>query len=145
MSAITRQLLIEEEGVVNHAYTDSLGFTTIGVGHLIDPRKGGKISDAIVAAILDEDIAAKTADAATLDGFAALNDVQRAAVVAMVFQLGIGGVRGFPAMLRALAAGDFKSAAAAGRASLWHQQTPARSNREMKMLETGLWVPKGTT
>lgn len=34
-------LLTSDEGRVPHAYQDHLGYWTIGVGHLIDRRKGG--------------------------------------------------------------------------------------------------------
>lgn len=142
MSAIVRQLLIEEEGRVPYAYPDSKGYLTVGVGHLVDPKKGGRLPDVIVDALLDYDVNRKTEQAATLAGFGRLNEVQQAAVISMVFQLGLGGVMGFHDFCAALAAGDVVKAAAAGRDSKWdHEDSPARAEREMKMLETGLWVP----
>lgn len=33
-----------DEGRVPHAYQDHLGYWTIGVGHLIDKRKGGGLT-----------------------------------------------------------------------------------------------------
>ena len=39
------QLLEAREGRVAHAYIDSEGYTTIGVGRLIDKRKGGRLTD----------------------------------------------------------------------------------------------------
>ena len=44
MAASTVDLLIAEEGEKLSAYQDSMGFWTIGVGRLIDARKGGGIS-----------------------------------------------------------------------------------------------------
>ena len=43
--------LRREEGSIPHAYQDHLGFWTIGVGRLIDERKGGGLSPEDVAAI----------------------------------------------------------------------------------------------
>ena len=45
-----------EEGEVLHAYQDSLGWWTIGVGHLIDGRKGGAIPPEISDALLEWDL-----------------------------------------------------------------------------------------
>jgi lysozyme len=137
------QLLNEEEGRVPHAYQDHLGYWTIGVGHLIDERKGGRLPDQIINELLAYDIDEKTAQAQTLPGWEKLNEVQRAVLVSMVFQIGIDGVRGFRNMLAALAAGDLSKAAAHGRASKWaRQDTPRRADRQMKMLQSGVWVPR---
>ncbi len=43
--SITQQLR-RDEGEVLHAYQDSLGYWTIGIGVLIDKRKGGGITKA---------------------------------------------------------------------------------------------------
>jgi lysozyme len=141
--SVLEQLLNEEEGRVPHAYQDHLGFWTIGVGHLIDERKGGRLPDYIIDALLQHDIDEKLGQAKTLQGFDRLNEVQQAVLVSMVFQMGIGGIRGFPAMLRALAAGDINRAAAEGRDSKWaREDTPRRAERQMTMLESGLWLPR---
>lgn len=149
MSALLRQLLIEEEGRVPHVYPDHLGYATIGVGHLVDERKGGGLPGAIIDALLDYDIREKGAAAARIPGFDRLNEVQRAQIISMVFQLGEepfdgDGFKDFTKMLRCLAAGDVRGAAREGRDSKWaRQDTPRRAERQMRMLETGLWVPRG--
>ena len=38
---IEKDLTIDE-GRVSHVYKDSLGYYTIGIGHLVDQRKGGR-------------------------------------------------------------------------------------------------------
>lgn len=139
---ITEQLLREEENEVPFVYPDSLGFLTIGVGHLVDPKKNGRLPKVIIDALLQYDINEVRQQARLLAGYNALNAVQKAAVESMVFQLSIGGVRKFTDFLTALGRGDLKSAAAAGRDSLWDRQTHNRAEREMTMLESGLWVPK---
>ncbi len=143
MSALLRRLLIEEEGRVPHAYQDHLGYWTIGVGHLIDERKGGRLPEHIIDALLEYDMDEKIGQARTLAGFDQLNEVQQAVIISMVFQLGINGVKGFRNMCAALAMGDAKTAAAHGRDSKWwRQDTPRRAERQMRMLETGIWVPR---
>ncbi len=143
MTTLAAKLIEEEEGRIPYAYPDHLGFLTIGVGHLIDARKGGRIPDFIISDLLEYDLDTCIGQARTLAGWEQLNDVQRAAVVSMVFQLGIGGVKGFRKFCGALAAGDIKGAAREGRDSKWwREDTPKRAERQMKMLESGIWVPQ---
>ena len=54
--------LKKEEGVVKHAYQDHLGYWTIGVGRLIDKRKGGGLSDEEIDYLLGNDIEKKIAE-----------------------------------------------------------------------------------
>jgi lysozyme len=144
VTELAAKLIEEEEGRVPYAYTDSMGFTTIGVGHLIDARKGGSIPDFMVNQLLEYDLDRCIGQAQTLAGWEQLNEVQRAVVLSMVFQLGIGGVKGFRKFCGALAIGNVREAAREGRDSKWwREDAPKRAERAMKMLETGLWVPKG--
>lgn len=148
MSQIARQLIEEEEGRVPHVYRDHLGYWTIGIGHLVDQRKGGRLPDPIIDALFDYDYAEKRAQAERIPGFSRLNEVQQAAIVSMVFQMGFepfdgDGFRDFRNMLAALARGDVKEAARHGRDSKWwREDTPRRAERQMRMLESGLWVPR---
>ena len=57
-----RDLLRLHEGVRRSAYQDSLGYWTIGVGHLIDARKGGELPDTIINDLLSYDIDAHQHD-----------------------------------------------------------------------------------
>src|SRR3546814_15181122 len=43
--ALATKHLNREEGRIPHAYPDSLGYWTIGVGRLIDKRKGGRLTN----------------------------------------------------------------------------------------------------
>lgn len=139
MSDLLRQLLIEEEGWRNKAYADSLGVLTIGVGrNLID--KG--LSDQEIGVILLNDIREVESQANMLAGYAALNDVQKAVICSLIFQLGISGVKAFKKLLAALATGDVHAAAEHGLDSLWAKQTPVRAKRQMQMLASGQWINK---
>jgi lysozyme len=145
MSGVARKLISEEEGRRNQPYYDNAPekFVTWGIGHLADPRKSCPVPDPIVDQMFDYDWAEKLAQARQFVGFAALNEVQQAAVVSMVFQMGFEGVKGFKKFLIALARGDVKRAAVEGLDSKWAKQdTPRRAQRQMKMLSSGLWVPR---
>lgn len=75
-------LLESDEGRVRHAYQDHLGYWTIGVGHLIDKRKGGGLPDFIIDALLEHDIAEKTAEVErALPWVKDLDDARRAALL----------------------------------------------------------------
>ena len=47
-------MLRRDEGRVRHAYQDHLGYWTIGVGRLIDQRKGGGLSEDEIDYLLTE-------------------------------------------------------------------------------------------
>lgn len=150
-----RQLLISElrrdEGDELTSYKDSLGYWTIGVGHLIDPMRGasaspfgadlrfGKtITSAQSEALLESDIVAKATD---LDKFLpwwrTLNDTRQRVLLNMVFNLGIGGLLGFKNTLEMVKTGDYAGAARGMLASKWAKQVHGRADRLAKMMETG--------
>lgn len=142
--------LRREEGVIPWMYLDHLGFSTIGVGRLIDKRKGGRLTDAEIDLLLMNDIAEKRAQLARDPDTAAAwdrvkNDPVRAvALLSMGFQMGVGasgkddaGLSGFDTSLALVAAGRFAEAADAMMKSLWAKQTPERARRVTAMLRTG--------
>lgn len=137
---ILKTNLNSEEGRVPYAYQDSLGFWTIGVGRLIDRRKGGYLRDDEIDLLLSNDIADRVAAVQTWPAWAAVanDDVRAAALLDMAFQLGVNGLAGFHDSLALIAAQQWQDAAAALRNSAWAQQTPNRANRVIQMIETGV-------
>lgn len=136
-----REQLIRDEGVVRHAYTDSLGFTTIGVGRLIDARRGGGLRDSEIDYLLDNDIKEKTAQVlAALPWASKLNEPRFAVLVNMAFQMGIGGLFKFKRMLGSVEDGQYGEAAAEMLDSTWAKQTPERANRLATQMKTGEWI-----
>lgn len=140
MNKIEEQLF-RDEGEKLHAYQDHLGYWTIGVGHLIDKRKGGGISQKVSRLLLKEDIAVKIEELyARLPWIVSLDTARFGALVNMAFQLGVGGLVGFPNMLAALKARNYKAAAAHALDSKWaREDTPARAQRIAKQILTGEW------
>ncbi|MFC4727357.1 glycoside hydrolase family protein [Coralloluteibacterium thermophilus] len=131
--------LRRDEGVVPHAYQDHLGYWTIGVGRLIDKRKGGRLTDAEINLLLANDIAACRSDLADLPAWRAVQDdpVRARALINMRFQLGGAGLRGFTNSLAMIERRDWAAAGANLRNSLWYRQTPTRAERVIRMIETG--------
>jgi lysozyme len=136
---LVRQLR-EEEGEVLHAYPDHLGFLTIGVGRLIDKRKGGGITKDESRYLLMNDINKFTGQvSAALPFFEDLDDARKAVLIGMAFQMGLAGLLGFKNTLQMIRLGKYDDAAKAMLQSKWAGQTPQRAKRMALQLATGKW------
>lgn len=133
-----KEELILDEGEVLHMYPDSLGYATIGVGRLIDKRKGGGITHEESMYLLDNDITKKTAQ--VLDAIPWIKNhpdqVQRA-LINMAFQMGVQGLLGFKSTLSLIQAKKYKEAADNALKSKWATQTPNRAKRVTDMIRKG--------
>jgi lysozyme len=135
-----QELLLKEEGFVPHAYQDHLGYWTIGIGRLIDKRRGGKISLDEAKFLLQNDIDDKEVDLdETLPWWRDLDETRRTVLLSMAFQLGISGLLKFKKTLSAIRSQEWREAGIRMRRSLWYRQTPARAERMARAMETGRW------
>lgn len=135
-----RSLIELHEGRVPYAYQDSLGFWTIGVGHLVDRRKGGRLPDHIVDALLDYDIERHSAELfKALPWAKDLDEVRQTVLIDMTFNLGIHGLLGFKNTLRAVKEKRWEDAAKGMLASKWATQVGSRAVRLADMMRTGEW------
>lgn len=136
---LTEQLL-RDEGVILHAYQDSLGFWTIGVGRLIDARKGGGITSEEAQYLLNNDISRVAAELCShLPLFSTLDLVRQSAITNMAFNLGVPGLLQFHNTLSFLEQKNYTAAADAMRQSKWHTQVGARAERLAEQIATGEW------
>jgi lysozyme len=146
--------LRRDEGEVLHAYEDSLGYLTIGVGHLVDSRKGGQISKEISAAILQEDVTKIVYALRTnLDWWNLLDTARQGVLVNMGFALGFDGLLGFHNMLgflqlsvassrdisKSMGQDHFNNAALEIENSKWAAQVGDRAKRLAQQLRSGEW------
>lgn len=132
------QDLHNDEGCVLHAYKDSLGFLTIGVGRLIDGRKGGGITEAEADYLLGNDIDyiyGKLKD--DLPWFLMLSEGRQRALCNMAFQLGIDGLFNFKKTLYLISVGEYLEASKEAMRSKWARQTPERATRVSRLLANG--------
>lgn len=137
--------LLEDEGCVLHAYSDSLGYLTIGIGRLIDKRAGGGITYSEALYLLGNDIDRHWHELVeALPWVLGLNAPRQAAMANLAFNLGIPKLLKFTNTLAAIKAGDWLGAERGLRSSLWVKQVQAsRSERIISMLRTGEWPRRG--
>lgn len=130
--------LRRDEGVVPSAYQDSLGWWTIGVGRLIDKRKGGKLSDDEIDYLLNNDIAkfSKLLDI-NIPWWRSLDEVRQRVLLNMAFNLGVAGLMGFKNTLAYVKSGDYTKAASNMLLSKWATQVKGRATRLSEMMRTG--------
>ncbi|QDK97320.1 lysozyme [Acinetobacter tandoii] len=139
---ITR-LLRGEEGEVLTEYKDHLGYSTIGVGRLIDARKGGGITAEESAYLLSNDIQKKMSELERkLPWIKELDEARRGVLLSMAFQMGTEGLLGFKNTLEMVRTGRYTDAAKGMLNSLWAKQTPQRAKRHSEQMRTGKWVIK---
>lgn len=142
---ITR-LLRGEEGEVLSEYKDHLGYSTIGIGRLIDKRKGGGITKEESAYLLANDIARFSKDLDDkLPWWKSLDEARRGVLLAMAFQMGMTALLGFKNTLEAIRTGQYDKAADGMLQSMWAKQTPERAKRASDQMRTGQWQFKEGT
>lgn len=138
-AAVTARLVADEDEVL-HCYLDSLGFHTIGIGVLIDERKGGGITQEESRYLFRNRLGARLAQCSNrFDWWQSIDDVRRGVIVCMAYQLGTNGVANFRKMCAALRIRDYNTAAAEMLDSGWHRQTPERCERMARIMRSGQW------
>lgn len=112
---------------------------TIGEGHTgSDVHEGDVWTDAQIDAAKASDIVTATNGClAHFPWFLGLDDVRRAVMVAMAFQLGMPRLLGFVLFLGAMRDQRWNAAAGEIRDSRWHKQTFLRAERCARAIETG--------
>jgi lysozyme len=117
------------EGYRDIIYTDSLGYNTIGYGHLVIEDgfiPGIQYSKGELEQVFEKDFAIAVQSANKLVGDFDLHDDAFGIVVEMCFQLGFPRVSKFVKFLAALKNQDYARAANEMLLSKWHEQTPVR-------------------
>lgn len=131
--------LRRDEGVDRYAYQDHLGFWTIGVGFLIDRRKGGGLADDEIDYLLSNRVKRVEAGLdAAVPWWRKLSPTRQRVLQNMAYQLGVNGVLNFKKALAAMKAGQWDLAAREMMDSTWAKsQTPERAKRLAQMMRTG--------
>jgi lysozyme len=137
MPSINDQLILHE-GEIAHAYPDSLGYLTIGVGRLIDKRKGGGLRPDEIRLLPGNDIEeVRRALDDRLPWWRNLPEVRQKVLIDMAFNLGIAGLLTFRTTLAWVKAAKYDRAAEGMLASKWARQVKERAERLAQMMRTG--------
>ncbi len=147
MTQITsdRQLIQFHERCILTARPDAKGRWEIGWGHDIAPPLPGAgaptCTQDAADAWLDADLALARQRAATALGQAweSLDEVRRAVLADMAYELGGAGLSLFKEMLTSIMGQRYLLAAQQGLESLWAEQVPNRAKMDMDMLAEGKW------
>jgi lysozyme len=132
--------LEEFEGREESVYKDPEGWWTIGVGVLVDGRKGGGLREEEIDFIRDNRI--RLVKEMVLEAFpwaVSLNEPRQAVLFGMAYQLGLAGLKGFVGTLRAVQDEHFADAAQHMLNSTWAGQTPERVRRLALQMSSGEW------
>ena len=125
-----KQRIKEHEGFRDTVYSDSLGFATIGYGHLVLPTdnfvEGVTYPKEQLEVLFDKDFQIALTSANELVDGLDLNHIAKGVIVEMSFQLGKPRVMKFKKMWAALRNNDFEEAANQMIDSAWHKQTTSR-------------------
>lgn len=136
---LTRQLT-GDEAVRKFVYKDHLGYYTIGIGRLVDERKGGGLRDVEMQFMLNNDIDDRVNELSKrIPWINDLDDARKGALLNMSFQLGVDGLLAFKNTLKLIQGGDYETASREVLRSLWAKQTPARAKRISEQIRTGVW------
>lgn len=141
--------LEQDEGLRLNSYRDTLGYWTVGWGHLIDARKVGgvrpydpkfvRITYSDAETLLLQDIETKVTELYATDKypiFEAQTVNCQAALLNMAFQLGVDGLCKFTSMWAHIERGEYVLAGEAALDSLWAKQAPNRALRVAAALRT---------
>ena len=120
-------------------YEDHLGYLTIGYGRLIDPEIKGGISESEAEMLLMNDLVAFMDAAKSYSWYDSLDDVRKAVIVNMLFNLGQPRFNKFVAMHEALKAQNYATAAAEMLDSRWAKQVKGRAKELAEQMRTGKW------
>jgi lysozyme len=134
------EMIRRHEGVVPHAYQDSRGYWTIGVGRLVDEDLGGGLSDDEIDYLLTNDINRCIEEAQTYPWFAGLSEPRQAVVISLLFNLGKPRWDGFKKAQAAIEAGDYGEAASQMLDSRWAAQVGKRADDMAAMMISGEWM-----
>ena len=130
MSAISMagDMLRRHEGFSQWAYQDTVGKWTIGMGRNIDKHGGPGITEAEALILLSNDLQRVNTDITReFPWFAGLNEARQAAIIDMVYNLGMAGFKTFRQTIACIEHGDYSAAADKMLISTWAKQVGARA------------------
>ena len=132
------EMLRKHESVETHAYVDSVGKTTIGVGRNIEAGSGPGLSNNEIDYLLANDVERVNKELVnTFSWYKDLNIARKDAMTDLCFNIGLPRMMGFKKALAAMAIEDYETAAAEFLDSRWAKQVGSRSVTITDMVRSG--------
>ena len=130
--------LMKDEGFRSKVYPDHKGIPTIGYGTRIDELD---ITKEEAERWLDAELDEKEARLRKIPEYEALSIVRKNVIRSMAYQMGVGGVKKFKNMWKAIAADDYIEASEQMRDSQWWRdpQTRTRADRMARRMTADVW------
>ena len=147
-------LIALHEGIRQIAYRDSLGLLTIGIGHLLNTVRDARLPEPLRSAVAAKrltmaqvhelfEIDLREHVEALVTYYPWINDldeVRRAVLLDMAFNMGPAFLAGWPNFVLQLQHGNWHGAATNMRGTRWAKQVKGRAERLARMVETGEWA-----
>ena len=129
----------EHEGFRLEPYKDSLGNTTIGIGHLVRPGEnfGPSITEKQARDLFKTDLSEAERGAQSLPVYQKLNAPRQQVLTEMVFNMGLPTVKQFHRTLRRMDEGKFDMAADSMLKSKWARQVGQRAKTLAAIMKSG--------
>jgi len=125
-----KQRIKEHEGYRDTVYSDSLGFATVGYGHLVLPTddfvEGVAYSKEQLETVFDNDFQIALTSAEELLEELTVPETVKGIICEMCFQLGKPRIMKFKKMWEGIEEADYNKAADEMIDSAWHSQTTSR-------------------
>tara|TARA_R110002126_G_scaffold191391_1_gene339523 strand:+ start:805 stop:1224 length:420 start_codon:yes stop_codon:yes gene_type:complete len=132
------EMLRQHEGLETHAYTDTVGKVTIGVGRNIDPNGGLGLSDDEIDYLLANDVKRVNGELArAFSWYKTVAPARKDAMMDMCFNMGLPRLKKFKKALAAMAMGDYNEAAIEFLDSRWSSQVGQRAITITDMIRSG--------
>lgn len=155
---ILMQMIAFDEGKVNKIYRDSLGYYTVGIGHLltkkdslkeatdildkqVNRKTNGQITEDEIAMLFERDlidvVEGVKKNALLNEVYNSIDPIRRLALFNMVFQLGIAGTANFKNSMNIAINNDWNKLESNLKQSLWFKQTTNRATRVIRVFCDG--------
>jgi lysozyme len=129
-------LISDHEGIRLYPYYDTVGKLTIGCGRNLTDR-GITHEEAMV--LFDHDLALVRQSAESFPWYGPLDEVRQAAILDLLFNLGLSRFKLFKHFIAAMCIHDYHVAAEELKDSRWYEQVARRGPRIVGMIRTGEW------
>lgn len=129
-----KEAIKQREGLRLEAYPDAFG-TSVGYGHFLGAGKGGlgtKITKEQADEYFEKDFAKAVSSASTIPNFGKAPFPVQAAMIDMTYNMGPGWISKFKNTVKAIGKGDYATAAAGIRNSLYYKQVTPRAEANVQ-------------